>query len=147
MFQVYVLCEAPPCAMPFAILAALIGNTTLYMNQYVGIFRAPTATMDEWMKNTSKEEMGAQMKKMGADMNAWMAKHAGSFVGKGMPLGKTKTVSTAGVADGRNDLDYMQVVQAESHEAACAVFADCPHMSIPNATIDVMEVPNIMGMQ
>lgn len=108
------------------------------MQQYVGIFRVPTATMDEWMKSTPKEEMDAQMKKMEADMGAWMVKHAASFVGKGMPLGKTKTVSAAGTVDSRNDLNYMQVVQAESHEAACAIFADCPHVTIPDSTVDVM---------
>lgn len=109
------------------------------MKQFVAIFRVPTATMDEWLKNTPKEEMEAQMKTMEADMNAWMAKHASSFVGKGMPLGKTKVVSSTGVADGRNDLNYMQLVQAESHEEACAIFADCPHVTIPTSTIDVME--------
>ena len=108
------------------------------MQQFVGIFRVPTATMDEWMKNTSKEEMDAQMKKMMDDMMAWEAKHASSFVGKGMPLGKTKVVSASGTVDGRNDLNYMQIVQADSHEAACAIFADCPHVTIPNATVDVM---------
>lgn len=114
------------------------------MKQFVAIFRVPTATMDEWLKNTPKEEMDAQMAKMEADMNAWMAKHAASFVGKGMPLGKTKTVSAAGTADGRNDLNFLQVVQAETHEDACAIFNDCPHAAIPNATIDVMATS--MGM-
>jgi hypothetical protein len=115
------------------------------MNQYAGVFRVPTATMDEWRKTTSAEEMEAQNKKMGEDMAAWMAKHASSFVGKGMPLGRTKTVSASGVADARNDLNFLQVVQAESHDAACAIFADSPHTAIPNATIDVMEIPQ-MGM-
>jgi hypothetical protein len=41
-------------------------------------------------------------------------------------------------AAGRNDLSFLQVVQAETHEDACAIFADCPHAAIPNATIDVM---------
>ena len=115
------------------------------MKQFVTIFRVPAATMDEWMKNTPKEEMEGQMKKMEADMGAWMAKHAASFVGKGMPLGKTKTVDASGVKDGRNDLNYLQIVQAESHEDACAIFADCPHTAIPNSTIDVMGTS--MGMQ
>ena len=110
------------------------------MNQYVAIFRVPTATMDEWMKNTPKEEMDSQMQKMMADMAAWEEKHKASFVGAGMPLGKTKTVSASGVVDGRNDLNYLQMVQAESHEAACALFVDCPHTSIPNSTVDVMSV-------
>lgn len=79
------------------------------------------------------------MKTMEADMNAWMAKHAASFVGKGMPLGKTKVVSKDGTKDSRNDLNYLQVVQAETHEDACAIFADCPHVTIPDSTVDVME--------
>jgi hypothetical protein len=111
------------------------------MNQYVGVFRVPTATMDEWTKSTSPEERQAQGKKLGEDMMAWMEKHKASFVGQGIPLGKTKTVSQSGVVDSRNDLNFMQVVQAESHDAACAIFADSPHTTIPNSTIDVMEVP------
>lgn len=116
------------------------------MKNYVAIFRVPTATMDEWLKSTPKEEMDAQMKKMGDDMTAWMVKHASSFVGKGMPLGKTKTVSSTGVVDNRNDLNYLQMVQADSHEAACAIFADCPHVTIPDSTVDVMESRTDMGM-
>ena len=113
------------------------------MNQYAGVFRVPVATMDEWRKSTSIEEMEAQNKKMGDDMAAWMAKHAATFVGKGMPLGRTKTVDALGIKDSRNDLNFMQVVRADSHEAACAIFADSPHTTIPNSTIDVMEIPQI----
>jgi hypothetical protein len=113
------------------------------MSHYVGIFRVPTATMDEWKKSTSPEVMAEQNKKLGEDMMAWMAKHAASFVGQGMPLGKTKVVSASGVVDGRNDLNFMQVVEAESHDAACAIFADSPHTIIPDSTIDVMEIPQM----
>ncbi len=116
------------------------------MKQYVAIFRVPTATMDQWVKNTPKEEMDAQMKKMETDMMAWMAKHAASFVGKGMPLGKTMTVTRDGASDSRNDLNYLQMVQAETHEDACAIFADCPHVTIPDSTVDVMESNMMMAM-
>ena len=115
------------------------------MKHYVGIFRVPVATMDEWKKTTSPEEMQAQGKKLGEDMMVWIKKHVANLVGEGIPLGKTKTVSQGGVVDGRNALNFMQVVQADSHEAACAIFADSPHTTIPDATIDVMEVPH-MGM-
>ena len=56
------------------------------MNNYVAIFRVPIATMDAWIKDTPKDEMDSQMKKMEADMTAWLAKHAASFVGKGVAL-------------------------------------------------------------
>jgi len=98
--------------------------------------------MDEWLKSTPKDDMESQMKTMEADMTAWLAKHASSFVGKGVPLGKTMVVTKDGAQAGRNDLNYLQMVQAESHEAACALFADCPHVTIPDATIDVMAVPH-----
>jgi hypothetical protein len=115
------------------------------MKQYVGIFRVPVEVMDEWKRTTSPEEMQAQEKKLGEDMMAWVEKYKASFVGQGIPLGKTKRVTKDGVVDTRNDLNYMQVVEAESHEAACKIFADSVHVTIPNAYLDVMEVPH-MGM-
>jgi hypothetical protein len=108
------------------------------MKQFVGIFRVPVATMDEWKKTTSPEVMAEQNKKMGEDMMAWMQKHQASFVGQGMPLGHTKTVTKEGVKDNRNDLNFMQIVQAESHDAAAAIFADSPHTTIPTAYIGLM---------
>jgi len=114
------------------------------MNKYIAVYRVPLATMDQWRATTSPEEMKAQGQKLGADMMAWMQKHEASFVERGWPLGKTKTVSKSGVADSRNDLNYMCIVQAESHDAACAIFADNPHVAtIPDSTIDVMEIPHI----
>lgn len=98
--------------------------------------------MDEWRKNTPSDEIGRQMEKMMADMAAWTERHKASLVDAGYPLGKTKTVSKDGAHDGRNDLNYACVVEADSHEAAAAIFSDNPHVSIPNATIDVMEIPH-----
>ncbi len=115
------------------------------MKKFFVIYRVPVATMEEWKKNAKPEEMQAQSKKLMDDMNAWMAKHAGSFVEKGSPLGKTKTVSASGITDTRNDLNYYQIVEADSHEAAAKIFADCPHLSIPTSFIDVMEIPH-MGL-
>jgi hypothetical protein len=116
------------------------------MKQFFCIYRVPVATMDEWKQNTSPEEMKKQGADMMAQMGAWMEKHKASFVGKGYPLGKTKTVSKNGAVDARNDLNYACIVEAESLDAAAALFSDNPHLTIiPNSTIDVMEVPH-MGM-
>jgi hypothetical protein len=116
------------------------------MNKYFVIYRVPVETMDSWLKNTPPEEIKAQSEILMKDMSAWMNKHKGVFVGTGMPLGKTKTVTAQGVADTRNDLNYACVIEAESHEAATAIFADNPHITmIPNSSIDVMDIPH-MGM-
>jgi hypothetical protein len=115
------------------------------MNKYFAIYRVPVATMEDWRKNTSPEEMKAQGEKLGKDMGAWMEKHKASIVEAGYPLGKTKTVTKDGAVDSRNDLNFCQIVEAESHEAATKIFQDNPHFVIPTATIDVMEIPH-MGM-
>ena len=115
------------------------------MNKYIVLYRVPVATMDEWKKSTNPEEMKAQGEKLGADMMAWTKAHESSFVDRGMPLGKTKTVTKDSVTDSRNDLNYFQIVEAESHEAAAKLFADCPHLDIPTSFIDVMEIPH-MGL-
>lgn len=115
------------------------------MKKFFALYRVPVATMDEWMKNTSPEEMKAQMEKMGKDMMEWTSKHGASLVDKGNPLGKTKTVTAQGVANTRNDLNYYCIVEAESHEAAAQMFADNPHLQIPTSSIEVMDIPH-MGM-
>lgn len=115
------------------------------MNKYFVLYRVPVETMADWQKNTSKEEMMTQGKKLMEDMNAWIKKHAKNFLDRGQPLGKTKRVTKEGASDVRNDLNYYQIVEAESHEAAAKLFADCPHLGIPTSFLDVMEIPH-MGL-
>ncbi|MDB5194903.1 MAG: hypothetical protein JWO84_87, partial [Parcubacteria group bacterium] len=91
---------------------------------------------------TKPEEMKAQMEKMMTDTQAWMAKHAASLVETGAPLGKTKSVTADGVTDTRNDLNYYCVVEADTHEAAAAMFAENPHLQIPTSSIDVIAIPH-----
>ena len=54
------------------------------MNKYIALFRVPVETMNEWKKNTKPEEMESQSKKIGDDMVAWMKKHDGVFVDRGI---------------------------------------------------------------
>src|SRR5882724_10227175 len=115
------------------------------MAKFFAVYRVPVATMDEWQKTTKPEEIKAQMEKMMADMQAWTAKNQKSLVGEGVPLGKTKSITALGITDTRNDLNYYCIVEADSHEAAAKIFADSPHMQIPDSSIDVMEIPH-MGM-
>ncbi len=113
------------------------------MNKYIAIFRIPTATIDEWRASTDQAKMQETNQKMMDDMNAWMKVHEASFVDRGMPLGKTKTITAQGVSDSRNDLVYILIVQAASHDDAVAIFKDCPHNQIPTSSIDVIEVPHM----
>jgi hypothetical protein len=76
----------------------------------------------------------------------WMADHADAVVEHGGPLGKTKKVGKAGVSDIRNLVAGFVVVQAESHEAAAAMFENHPHFAIfPGDSVEIMERLPIPG--
>ena len=78
--------------------------------------------------------------------SAWIARHAGQIVEMGGPLGKTKRVSAAGVADVSNNIAAYIVVEADSHEAAARLFENHPHFSIfPGDGVDVMPCLPIPG--
>ena len=112
------------------------------MNKYIALFHTPVATMDEWMKSTNEETRKAAMEKMMQDWGAWTAAHAANIVDQGSPLNKTKHVDTKGVSDIRNDLNYIMTVQADSHDAAAALFTDNPHIvTIPDSFVEVIEMP------
>lgn len=115
------------------------------MNKYFALFCVPVATMADWMEKTAPEERKKQSDKMMADWQVWMDKLGGKLVDKGMPLGKTKRVTKSGVADVKNDLNYYVVLEAESHDAAAQMVQDNPHLEIPDAYIEVIEIPK-MGM-
>jgi hypothetical protein len=87
--------------------------------------------------------MQRQGKELGEKMMAWSKEHQASFVGEGMPLGKNTRMSGAGAQPLTNDLNYLQVVQAESKEAVVAMFENNPHFAIPTSFVDIMEVPEM----
>jgi hypothetical protein len=69
----------------------------------------------------------------------WMARHADRIVDAGGPLGKTKSVSAAGVADIQNSLTGYIIFEAENHAAAAAMFENHPHFSIfPGEAVEIM---------
>lgn len=76
----------------------------------------------------------------------WMARHADHICETGGPLGKTKKVTAAGVADSQNHVAGYVVVEAADHEAAARMFEGHPHFSIfPGDGVEVMPVLPIPG--
>jgi len=75
-----------------------------------------------------------------------MADHAKMFADVGAGAGKTKRISAQGAADARNDIMLYAIVQAESHDAAAKAFEGHPHLGIPEASIEVMELNPLPGM-
>ena len=69
----------------------------------------------------------------------WMARHADRIVDTGGPLGKTKKVTTTGIADIQNGVGGYVVVEADDHEAAARMFEGHPHFTIfPGDGVEVM---------
>jgi hypothetical protein len=87
---------------------------------------ASSADFEKMMKNSTPEQ---QKKGMDGWMK-WMGKHKKSLVDGGAPLGKTK-----------------RIVQARSHDDAAKMFGkDHPHLQMPGAWIEIVEIMPIPGM-
>ena len=112
------------------------------MNKYFVLFCVPAGTMADWMQNTPAEERKKQGDQMMADWQKWMETHKAAIKDNGQPLGKTKRVTKGKVTDLKNDLNYYIIIEAESHDAAAEMVKDSPHLQIPNAFIEVMEIPH-----
>ena len=84
----------------------------------------------------SPEEAAKGMEKW----KAWVEGLGAAMINPGTPLGKSKTVSSAGVSDdgGSNPLIGYSVVEANSLDAALEMAKTCPFLEI--GTIEVAEV-------
>jgi hypothetical protein len=111
------------------------------MKKFLALYMAPTATVDEMMKNSTPE---SRKKGMDEWMN-WMKSHQASIVNGGAPAGKNKRVMGNEVKDVRNEVCGYTIVQAESHDTAAAIFKDMPHMN-KGGYVEVVELLPVPGM-
>lgn len=109
------------------------------MKKFFVLFCIPAAAIQEWMTKVDEKTRKEQSDKMMQDWKTWMETHKASIVDGGMPIGKTKRVTKDGAMDAKNDINWYLVVEANSHEAAAAMFAGHPHLQIPTAYIDVSD--------
>lgn len=110
------------------------------MKKFVVMYRVPVEIMQSWKENTPPEEMKAQGEKLEKEMFAWFDKNKAAIIDQGNPLGKNTRMTAEGAKPETNDLNYYNVVQAESIEEVIAMHKDNPHVSIPGAFLDIMEV-------
>jgi hypothetical protein len=112
------------------------------MKKFFVLYKAPIEefqkAMTSWTPEERKESMAEWMK--------WMTDHKADLVDGGAPVGKTKQVRKDGVTDIKNDIGGYSIVQAESHDAATKIFADSPHLTRFNGSIEVMEIMEMPGM-
>ena len=113
------------------------------MKKFMVLYMAQGAAFEEMMKNSTPEQ---QKQGMDAWMK-WMGAHKASLVDGGAPLGKTKRVDLKGASDTTNAVCGYSIAQAESADAAAKMFGkDQPHLQMPGAWIEIIEVMQLPGM-
>lgn len=105
------------------------------MKKFLVLYNMPTEGFAAFA-NMSDEEKKKEME----DWMRWMDEHKGVFVDEGNPSGKNQRVTKDGVSAAPNEVGGYSIVQAESQEAACSIFADAPHLVAPGAYVEVMEI-------
>jgi hypothetical protein len=106
------------------------------MNYYTAIYQMPLEGLQGWMAKPESERKDAEGKMKG-EWDAWLAEHKDAVLNT-IGLGQTKEVSKDGIKDTKNGMMLSSYVQAESLEAAAAIFKEHPHLQIPGAFIEVM---------
>ena len=92
-----------------------------------------------------KEEQDAVDARGLPEWEEWDRRHAASIVNHGGMVGKTTRITRDGtIAPATNDFCGYVIVEAETAEAAAALFADHPHIStFPGDGVDIM--PFLVG--
>ena len=114
---------------------------------YLAVFLGSktSASRVAWDALSEGERRAKEQEGMAA-WKAWVEKHQASIVGMGGPLGKTKRITSRGIADISNEMGAFTIVRAESHEAAAKLFEKHPHFTIfPGEAVEVMPVLPIPG--
>ena len=110
-----------------------------------GVFLAVYIGTEDAQKRARWNELTPQQREALTEsgIKAWMdwgTQHAGAIVDHGSPLGKTKRAAPTGITDIKNGITGYVIVEAESHEAAAALFAEHPHFAVfPGDSVEIME--------
>lgn len=107
-------------------------------NRFMALYLIPTSVIDDWMATDPSDRKAAETKMM-HEWEVWVAAHSASILST-EAAGKTKSVSSSGLADTRNDIVMYSIVVAESQEAAAKMFEGHPHLQIPQSSIQIMAV-------
>lgn len=108
------------------------------MNKYMILYMAPVSA--EAQMNVSPEEMKKGME----PWLAWYKKCGKAIVDMGAALGKGTCLDKKGSSKGQTQVTGYSIVQAKDMEAVKAMLKDHPHLMMPKASIEALE---IMPMQ
>jgi hypothetical protein len=109
--------------------------------EYLVLYLAPAKVIEEWGK-TDPEQRKAAEDQMRDDWNKWMAHHA-PMIADTKAAGKTVRVQADGIFDVRNDVMLYSIVRADSRDAVAEAFKTHPHLRIPQASVEIMDVRSV----
>ena len=91
----------------------------------------------------AEEQMNVSPEEMKKGMEPWMAwykKCGKAIVDQGAPLGKGTCIDKKGTAKGQTQVTGYSIIQATDMNKAKAMVADHPHLMMPKASIEVLEI-------
>ena len=106
----------------------------------------PIQGLEDWQKIDPAVRKETE-DKMKVAWDVWVNANRAMLSGMTAGVGKTKRVTADGVVDTKNNIMLYSVVEAESHEAATEIFKNHPHLQIPEASIEVMPINPLPGME
>jgi hypothetical protein len=109
------------------------------MKKFLALYTGSPAAFAAWTALSPAEQQQRQVQGIAA-WKQWMADNAASVAETGGPLSKTTLIDLAGISEIRNQLAGFTIVQAESQQAAAALFVNHPHFAIfPGQGVELME--------
>jgi hypothetical protein len=118
--------------------------STSTLKKFLVLYLVPAHVLASWAKTEPATKKAAEQK-MQSDWQRWMGDHA-KMIALTEAAGKTKAITSTGIGDVKNDIMLYSIVEAENHDVAAKAFANHPHLTIPESSIEVMEV-RAMGPQ
>jgi len=110
------------------------------MGKYLAIFNG--AASDEQKQAISPEQQQAFM----AAWGEWAQRHAAALADPGAPLFRKRVVTSDSDTEVTDSKTGYAIVEADSHDAAVAMFAEHPHLTlIAGNSIEVIECPAMPG--
>jgi hypothetical protein len=98
------------------------------------LYMAPVAAEEQM--NVSPEEMKKGME----PWLAWYTKCGKAIVDMGAPLGQGTCFDKKGGSKGQTHVTGYSIVQAKDVDAVKAMLSDHPHLMMPKASIEVLEI-------
>ena len=108
------------------------------MKKFMILYMAPVSA--EQQVNVSAEEMKKGME----PWLAWFKKCGKAIIDQGNPLGNGVNITKTASSKGKTQVTGYSIVQATDIEAAKAMVKDHPHLMLPKASIEVLEIMPMM---